>query len=898
MNDHLDEQQLRQVIGNGLDETDSDELFLTHLDRCAQCQLRMDAIAGEPTEWLELAERLHGWSSELSSGRDRLSTDALTRELAFPLHIDPAGTQKLAAQLLEPPSHPEMLGRIGRYEVERLIGTGGMGVVFKAFDTELNRPVAIKILTPILAGNSTARHRFAREARAAAAVVHEHVVPIHNVEASGPTPFLVMQFVAGESLQSRIDRQGPLQLAEILRIGFQIASGLSAAHQQGLVHRDIKPSNILLEETLERALISDFGLARGADDATLTQFGCPLGTPQYMSPEQAAGRHVDARSDLFSLGSVLFTMCTGKPPFRGDSSLAVMRQIIDDALPEISTANPNIPSWLRRLISKLLSKCPADRFQNAGQVAELLQNCLAHVQQPQSVPLPKELEQVDSLEAKGQRDRSSRGFRLWPFLMAAFAGCVWLGIVIILEWNKGQLRIESELQGVHVHVSQQDKVVEDLQVDSSSKSVRISAGAYKIELMGSNNDHQLSDPQVTIQPGKTTVVQIKQKVRTKDDPDIVHLPARISHAHSQPAAIALIIHPDTMRDGQTISRDLATKVLRGLMERDYFGAIVYNERGNVWYRDRALEVVGNSTQHQQKLDELGQLWAGDMPDLDYPIRMALEELQKTEAARKHILVLTSGTMAQTNPDTLALLQEDKVTLSGIQLDYLGIGVSEPLHKLASGSGGRFAFLLPRQIAVLGSVLADELESLCTSDLDKLTRIGQAMHQFSQKSRQFPGSANRLMRATKGHPFSWRVALLPYLGHQALFDAYHFDEPWDSAKNKALLTRLPQVYRSLNSDDADKQNGLTHFQGIASTEGGLGAGSGEDLDSFTNGLSKTILILESDSAVPWTKPEDLSGIDDQVLPLGGDDWQVLFADGSVGEIPVSERARLQSLILRQ
>ncbi len=194
-----------------------------------------------------------------------------------------------------------MLGRLGRYEIERLIGSGGMGVVFKAFDTDLNRPVAIKVLAPHLAGIGAARQRFAREARAVAAVVHEHIVAIYNVESNDPAPFLVMQYVAGESLQQRIDRCGPLKLPEILRIAMQTSAGLAAAHAQGLVHRDIKPANILLEQGVERALLTDFGLARASDDASLTHTGYHLGTPQYMSPEQASGEPIDARAAISSV---------------------------------------------------------------------------------------------------------------------------------------------------------------------------------------------------------------------------------------------------------------------------------------------------------------------------------------------------------------------------------------------------------------------------------------------------------------------------------------------------------------------------------------------------------------------------------------------------------------------
>ncbi|MCA8997032.1 MAG: serine/threonine protein kinase, partial [Planctomycetaceae bacterium] len=297
----------------------------------------------------------------------------------------------MAEQLLSAPSHPEMLGRIGRYDVERLIGAGGMGVVFKAFDNELNRPVAVKVLAPYLAGSGAARQRFAREARAAAAVVHEHVVSIHNVESNGDAPFLVMQYVTGESLQQRIDREGPLELCEILRIAMQTAAGLAAAHAQGLVHRDVKPSNILLEHGVERALLTDFGLARASDDASLTHTGYHPGTPQYMSPEQARGESVDTRSDLFSLGSVIYTMATGRAPFRAESSYGILRRITDTEPRPIRETNPAIPEWLAEVVSRLHAKSRETRLGSALELHRLLEHCLAHVQQPTAVPLPETL---------------------------------------------------------------------------------------------------------------------------------------------------------------------------------------------------------------------------------------------------------------------------------------------------------------------------------------------------------------------------------------------------------------------------------------------------------------------------------------------------------------------------
>ncbi|MEZ6126285.1 MAG: serine/threonine-protein kinase [Planctomycetaceae bacterium] len=380
LSDHDDSQDWRRAM--------------THVDECPACQARLEQLAADDAVWRDAQDLLSSQQEDANRAADgapdRNANHHRDRSRRWPT----AWTDSMTRQMLSPPSHPEMMGRIGRYDVERLIGSGGMGVVFKAFDTELNRPVAVKVLAPYLAGSGAARKRFAREARAAAAVVHEHVVAIHNVESDGEAPFLVMPFVAGESLQQRIDREGPLELCEILRIAMQTAFGLAAAHAQGLVHRDVKPSNILLEQGVERALLTDFGLARASDDASLTHTGYHPGTPQYMSPEQARGETVDCRSDLFSLGSVIYTMCCGRPPFRADTSYGILRRITDNEPRPIREINAAIPDWLEQVVGKLLEKNAAERFQTAEEVAELLEHCLAHVQQPTAVRLPNSLRSV------------------------------------------------------------------------------------------------------------------------------------------------------------------------------------------------------------------------------------------------------------------------------------------------------------------------------------------------------------------------------------------------------------------------------------------------------------------------------------------------------------------------
>jgi|GEM_PF-824591 len=355
--------------------------WLDHLETCPRCQSRIEEMAAGNNWWRD--------------ARTFLSTDSsvamLSTSTGSTVESEEAGHEPISLDFLAPTDDPESLGRLGAYEVTGVIGRGGSGIVLKAFDRSLNRNVAIKVLSPHLATSGAARKRFAREGQAAAAVVHEHVIPIFAVAAHQNLPFIVMQYFPGRSLQQRLDREGPLELREILRIGLQTARGLAAAHAQGLIHRDVKPANILLADGIERVTLSDFGLARAVDDARLTRTGWLAGTPEYMSPEQSRGKGLDARSDLFSLGSVLYTASTGRVPFQAETSYGTLRQVTDDEPAPIRHLNADIPDWLCGLIAKLMAKAPENRFGSAEEVANLLEACLAHVQQPETTALPESL---------------------------------------------------------------------------------------------------------------------------------------------------------------------------------------------------------------------------------------------------------------------------------------------------------------------------------------------------------------------------------------------------------------------------------------------------------------------------------------------------------------------------
>ena len=369
---HCDPDQLHQLAEGCLPAEELASLEV-HLRNCSQCQSTLDQLA-DANPWLGAVRHY------------------LTGETAA--YTDTGSPSDAALDILAPSDWPDSLGRIGPYEVKALLGRGGMAVVFKAVDPALNRTIAIKVLAAHLASCGAARQRFLREAKAAAAVVHEHVVAVHHVEETRGLPYLVMEYVPGGSLQERLDRQGPLALPEILRIGMQVAAGLAAAHAQGLVHRDVKPANILLENGMERARLTDFGLARAVSDAALTQSGIVAGTPQYMAPEQARGEAVDHRADLFSLGSTLYAMCTGYPPFRAESAVAVLRRISDDEPRSVRELNAEIPAWFAEILTKLHAKDPAQRYQSAAEVSEILGRCLTHLQQPLTASLPHPLTQA------------------------------------------------------------------------------------------------------------------------------------------------------------------------------------------------------------------------------------------------------------------------------------------------------------------------------------------------------------------------------------------------------------------------------------------------------------------------------------------------------------------------
>jgi hypothetical protein len=381
---------LRELLEGNV--TDSDQAgVVAHLDQCPSCQQSLEALAKgdssfavtvlEQSEYKTPDPNSAFWPA-LQQAEQTVTVAAATASKSSP---------EISLDFLDPSEDGSHLGSLSHFNIVRVVGRGGMGVVLHAVDTYLERDVAVKVLDPEVAKDELARTRFCREARAAASISHENVVAVHQVEheEGKDLPFLVMELITGESLEKKLHREGRLSLREIVSIGMQTAAGLAAAHDKGLIHRDIKPGNILLEQSGQRVKLTDFGLARAAEDVRLTRSGLVAGTPLYMSPEQASGEELDARSDLFSLGVVLYELAAGEPPFNGKTPLAVLKRLTEEQPQPLRERNPDLPEWFVHIVDRLLAKNPKDRFQSAREVADTLEHFWAKLKSSETLVCPK-----------------------------------------------------------------------------------------------------------------------------------------------------------------------------------------------------------------------------------------------------------------------------------------------------------------------------------------------------------------------------------------------------------------------------------------------------------------------------------------------------------------------------
>jgi Leucine-rich repeat (LRR) protein len=381
-----DDRQFQNAL-SGRASADDTQTFADHLEVCPACAEQFERCVEDDTLLEAIREQ-----ATVVSAPDPAAAAVIERLLKLPFEAkiavesatrNPTQERREAEltprakehyRFLMPPTEADEIGRLGPYRILKELGAGGMGVVFQAEDLHLKRLVALKVMKPEAAGKPGARERFLREAQAAAKVEHEHIVTIYQVGEANDVPFMAMQCLKGHSLDDYLKRPGPMKPAQAVRVGRQVALGLAAAHEHGLIHRDIKPANIWIENVRGgHVKLLDFGLARPIiDDMHLTQSGTIMGTPAYMAPEQAHGDKVDHRCDLFSLGVVLYRMTTGQLPFAGETPVAILVALAVQSPATPESLGVALPPELSALIMQLLEKDPSKRPASANEIAERL----------------------------------------------------------------------------------------------------------------------------------------------------------------------------------------------------------------------------------------------------------------------------------------------------------------------------------------------------------------------------------------------------------------------------------------------------------------------------------------------------------------------------------------------
>jgi serine/threonine protein kinase len=499
-------EDLRRQLAARLTDAER-EALAAHLTGCARCR---DAAEGI------LAER--GRPTSAASGVSHPLVANFVQELHSPAAAQGtiAGASLEGATLAAPlPSEAATIGvpvvpqsspgtrqlkQLAHYRIIQALGSGGMGMVYLAEDTKLQRNVALKVMRPELASEHVHEQRFLREARAAAKIQSDHIVTIYQVDEENGVPFLAMQLLQGESMETWLHRGQRTTPAQVARMGHETALGLAAAHERGLVHRDIKPANLWLEAPRGRVKILDFGLARvSAGDVNLTSTGIIVGTPSYMAPEQARGETVDGRVDLFSLGVVLFRLCTGRQPFKGGDPMSCMIAVAMDPPLVARELNPEVPAALNDLIARLLEKDPARRPQTADEVADALARIESEVRLPgdrgsslslaiggaagqprtQSAEFDVSLVTPESAKTSRQSNATAARRRRWGAAIAVLVGAAAAAAVAWIQTDTGRIEFHSRDAGFRIVVERDGKPVRIVD-DPGNATLDLRPGSYNL----------------------------------------------------------------------------------------------------------------------------------------------------------------------------------------------------------------------------------------------------------------------------------------------------------------------------------------------------------------------------------------------------------------------------------
>ncbi|MEM7457522.1 MAG: serine/threonine-protein kinase, partial [Planctomycetota bacterium] len=513
------EQTLSDYVMGKLEEPEHGQTE-THVLECDACEDTLRGLSASDT-LNRLTDDCFRAGNQQARDDDEFLDGLITR-LKVADDIPASSKQGLEKRALEvtrslaPPESDEYIASLGQYDIVELIGAGSTGVVFKADDRQLERTVALKILRPSL--GDAAKQRFLVEARAAAAITHPNVVAIHHVGTEDDLAYIVMQWIPGRTLEQWLSEVTFIPEVELRRVAVQIASGLKAAHAKNLIHRDIKPANIWIDDEHTSAIILDFGLARIADDDPhMTATGMLAGTPNFMSPEQTRGLELDGRSDLFSLGCLMYRAATGKLPFGSNSVLATLQTIQNETPRQPVALNPALSNDFSDLVMCLLEKQPGNRPANAEQTIAALQQ--SREQWP-FVAVSGKSAPMGQLHTQVPSHKKLNPAEFWivtaiiGFVMLA-AGFIYQDDIIRIATNHGELVIQCDDEDVEVEIKQNGEVIRVIDL-KTEQSIDIVAGEYNIEVTQPENGFQISQDSVVMTRGRKQIVSITRDTESNE----------------------------------------------------------------------------------------------------------------------------------------------------------------------------------------------------------------------------------------------------------------------------------------------------------------------------------------------------------------------------------------------
>ncbi len=460
-------------------------------------------LAAELTEFFANQDKINRWTEPIRAAADAPSTEL------------PAASASSDTPVPARQESPEpRLGSFGDYELLEVIARGGMGVVYKARQKSLNRLVALKMIRAGRLADEADILRFRREALAVAALNDDHIITIYQVGEEHGIPFLAMPLLEGQSVDRAIMSDAPMPVEQITRIGRDIAAGLATAHEHGILHRDIKPSNLWLEPhgADTRVKILDFGLAReergdGQPGTYHTDEGTLLGTPAYMAPEQASAMTVDARADLYSLGAVLYQLCTGRVPFEGKNAVSVFVAQTTTEIVPVRQLNPAVPEPVADLIQKMLAKDRDQRPASARAVADRLQaieNTYQSRERERAGPA-RSLTVAAPVPVAAPRKPRALVAAVVALLVLGPLSYFFGGMVVRFATNKGELIVEADDSNVEIEIKQDDVVVQDR---STKREFVLSAGAGEVEVYEKASGLKLATQKFTLTRGGKEYVHV------------------------------------------------------------------------------------------------------------------------------------------------------------------------------------------------------------------------------------------------------------------------------------------------------------------------------------------------------------------------------------------------------